>query len=88
MPVFHTKTIESILDPVAQQVNIYLLIFLQDFFFDITRSFPVSSLIFKQFRKVNKIDSKIKNGYALLFHTIYSSMNKVVEFHDVSGEIQ
>ena len=25
MPVFHTKTIESILDPVAQQVNPFLV---------------------------------------------------------------
>lgn len=24
MPVFHTKTIESILEPVAQQVNIFI----------------------------------------------------------------
>ena len=52
MPVFHTKTIESILDPVAQQVNPFkncIVVFECDHFFlhHITfRSFPVSFLFF------------------------------------------
>lgn len=71
MPVFHTKTIESILEPVAQQVFKTFLLFLLFIFIFLLFFIIIFYFLFKLFREITLFKEKFfhifSNDFKIFF---------------------